>query len=433
MKLFGTDGIRAKAGDYPLDADSVKKLGSAFARSLGKKKTVAIAKDTRASGNQIEEALSFGLQNAGADVMLFGILPTNALSYLISKYKADAGIMITASHNPAEDNGLKFFNSIGIKFSDAEEEKIESMFFSGKDEKRTSGKISQVNGRESYIAFLKAAGGKFAGLKIVVDCANGAASEIASEAFESPYVITINSNPDGKNINRNCGALYPEVVAKEVIKQKANMGVALDGDADRAIFCDENGKIIDGDQCMAIIASYLNKNGKLKKNALVVTTYSNSALDDAMKNEQVRVVRVQNGDRYVLEEMLKNGYNFGGEKSGHYIFFDYAKGGDGLLSSLQLLKIMKETGKKLSELATLKPYPQLISSISVMEKKPLENLGLMRLAKAIEVKINGRVFIRYSGTENKLRIMAEGRNEKDLKAAISELETQARKELKCRQ
>ncbi|MFH1182003.1 MAG: phosphoglucosamine mutase [Candidatus Woesearchaeota archaeon] len=436
MRLFGTDGIRAKAGEYPLNDDSVRKLGEAFSGFLcqndKKKVVVAISRDTRASGTVIEQALSDGFLKS-ADVMLLGVLPTNALSYSVRHYKADGGIMITASHNPSEDNGLKFFSSSGVKFNDAEEEEIEKLFFSGAGAKSEApGKISEVNAKEDYISFLqKAAGGKLGGVKIVVDCANGAASAVAFEVFNrlGAGAVVINDKPDGTNINKNCGALFPEVVSQEVKKQNANLGLSLDGDADRAIFCDENGKILDGDQYMAIVASELNKKHLLKKSTLVATAYSNLALDEAMKKDGIKVVRVANGDRYVFEEMMKNGYNFGGEKSGHYIFLDYAQGGDGILSALQLLKIMKETGKKLSELATLKPYPQLMANVKVKEKKPLEQLELMRLAKALEAKIAGRVFIRYSGTENLLRIMAEGKNEKELKAAMAELEAQAKKEL----
>jgi phosphoglucosamine mutase len=427
MKLFGTDGIRGKFGNYPFDIDGVKKIGAAFAQFLGKgKKTIVVAKDTRASSSIIEESLSAGLKSRGADVLLLGVIPTNALSYLTSLYKATGGVMITASHNPAEDNGLKFFSSIGTKLSDADEEEIEQLFFSELP-KSPLGQVLQINGaKEQYAAHLLSGIPNPIEEKIVVDCANGAGSFVAKDIFKNGIII--NNKPDGMNINKECGALFPDVVSKAVKKSKAAMGLALDGDADRAIFCDEKGKILDGDQYMAIIATHLNRKELLKKSTLVVTGYSNSALDEEMKNEGISVVRVANGDRYVFEEMTKSGYNFGGEKSGHYIFLDYAKGGDGLLNALQLLKIMKETGNKLSELATLKPFPQILKNIAVKEKKPLEATGLMSLAKSLEPKI-GRIFIRYSGTENLLRIMAEGKDEKALKKAVSELESQAKKEL----
>jgi phosphoglucosamine mutase len=435
MRLFGTDGIRAKAGIYPLDAQSVKQLGLAFSQFLsgGKKKAlIAIARDTRASGSMIEAALSEGILSR-ADVILLGVLPTNALSKLVSEYHADGGIMITASHNPAEDNGLKFFNSQGIKFTDVEEEQIEGLFFSN-IAPAAMGKIMRVEEAEQrYIAYLNSTvpGLSLSGVNIVVDCANGAASHVAKELFMifNAKATIFHNMPEGTNINEGCGALHPEFMAKEVVMLEADIGLALDGDADRAVFADEKGRILTGDQIMAIFAADLKHNGSLAGNAIVVTDYSNLALDEAMREKGIKVVRTQNGDRYVLEEMIKKGYNFGGEQSGHFIMLDHAKGGDGLLICLQLLRIMKQTGKKLSELASLQLYPQLAVNLPIRQKKPLEQLTLVGLAKTLEAKIAGRVFIRYSGTENLLRIMAEGKNEKELKAAIIELEIQAKMEL----
>lgn len=439
-KLFGTDGIRGKADEYPLTPEDITKIGEAFAAFLNnnlqkEKIMVAVGKDTRLSSQMVENSLTAGMQGMGVNVTPLGVITTNGTAYSAKFLKADAAIMITASHNPAEDNGIKFMDGEGFKFADKEEEEIEKIFFSGI---KAGGKVGSVYAtryvKQNYIEFLQGTihNASLSGLKIVVDAANGSASKYAYDVFRNldAEVKVINDQPDGLNINKDCGAMFPEAVAEEVKKEKADAGIALDGDADRLIMCDENGKAVDGDCIMAVVALELKKQGKLEKNTLVATQYSNLALDDFMKAQGIKVVRAAPGDRYVLEKIRKEGYNFGGEQSGHFIFYDYATTGDGMLSALQVLKIMKDSGKKLSALSGIvKPYPQMTVNVKVREKKQLEGTELIKMAAQAGKRIGGRVFIRYSGTEMLLRIMLEGRNEKEIKTTADELAKQAEKEL----
>ncbi|OGM02973.1 phosphoglucosamine mutase [Candidatus Woesearchaeota archaeon RBG_13_36_6] len=443
-KLFGTDGVRGVANTYPITPEVIMKLGKAAAlvlRNCKKRPKIVIGKDTRLSGYMIETALTSGILSVGGDVLLVGPMPTPAVAHLVKSFAADAGIVISASHNPAQDNGIKFFSNQGLKLSDETEKKIEDLFFSNKisTDKINGEKIGKAyridDARGRYIEFAKSSihNNSLKGLKVVLDCANGAAYNITPLILEElgAEVITLNNKPNGLNINLNCGALHPNIISKEVLKQKADVGVALDGDADRIIMVDENGKIVDGDEIMAIAALDMIKKGELKNNTLIATYYSNLGLDKTIKEAGGKVIRVKNGDRYVIDEMLKKRYNFGGEQSGHIIFFDYSTTGDGTIAALKMLDIMKQNNKKLSQLAKcLNKFPQILVNIKVKEKKDLKKIP--PLYKAIdkankELGKNGRTLIRYSGTQNILRIMMEGKDKKLITKLASDIANKAKK------
>ncbi len=424
-KLFGTDGIRGKANTYPMTVDIAMKVGKAAGlifRNGNKKSKMVIGKDTRLSGYMIESALAAGLLSMGLDVYFVGPMPSPAIAHLTKSFAADAGVVISASHNPYEDNGIKFFDANGFKLPDDVEEKIEQLTLSELNTDNITGedvgkahRIGDARGR--YIEFAKSSidNMSLSGLKIVLDCANGAAYHITKHILTElgSEVVLRNANPDGKNINEKCGALYPELLKEEVLRNNANLAIALDGDADRVILVDEKGEVIDGDQMLAIAALEFMKEGKLKKNTLVATQYSNFGLVKAVENAGGKVVLASCGDRYVIEEMRKNGYNLGGEQSGHLIFLDHSTTGDGTISALQILKIMKKSGKKLSELASvMNKYPQVLINVDVKEKRDFQEMdGVTRKIKEVESQLGseGRVFIRYSGTQNRLRIMLEAK------------------------
>lgn len=434
-----TDGVRGKANYAPLDTDTVMKLGKSLAEYV--KKTVdtnpnrtykvMIGKDTRRSGYLLEQTLTAGFLSRGVDVMLIGPTPTPSISHLVKSFNLDLGVMITASHNPYYDNGIKVFNNKGAKFTDKEEKEVEDIFFNTKfngcEEIGRAKRIEDVSGR--YIEFIKSTVDNISlrDFTIVVDCANGGAYKTAPMIFEElgAKVIPIAIEPNGYNINVDCGSLYPEKLSKVVQKEKADIGIALDGDADRVIMVDENGEIIDGDQITGLVAKFLNKKKLLNKSTVVVTQYSNLALDAHLKENGVKVEKVVNGDRAIADLCLKNGYNFGGEKTGHFIFFDHSITGDGSLTALWVLKIMIEEKKKLSELAhTFKKYPQKVFNVDVEKKTPLDELEeLQDSVKKWEKHFGekGRILLRYSGTENILRIMVEAESERDMEKAGKEL------------
>ncbi|MBU0757164.1 MAG: phosphoglucosamine mutase [Nanoarchaeota archaeon] len=426
-KLFGTDGVRGTANIYPITAEMALKIGKAAAivlRNTVKKPKFLIGKDPRLSGYMIEYALTSGICSTGADVLLVGPMPTPAIAHLTRSFAADAGIMISASHNPATDNGIKLFDSEGFKLPDEVELEIESLVLEKDLSKHNVSpgsigrayRIDDAQGR--YIEFAKSSISNFSlkGLKIALDCANGAAYKVAPLILSElgAELIVINNSPDGTNINKDSGALHPEVARTAVLGHSCDVGISLDGDADRVILVDDEGTILDGDNIISFSANYLKSKGKLNKNTVVVTDYSNLGLDVLMKKKGISVVRAENGDRYVIEEMRKNSYNLGGEQSGHIIFSDFNSTGDGTISALQVLRIMIESKKKLSTLAKeLKKFPQVLFNIEVDKKKPLKNIsGLDSLLKEIKIKFGseGRVFLRYSGTQNLLRIMLEGKN-----------------------
>jgi len=431
MKLFGTDGVRGKAGEF-LTPFLAMKLAMAFGECLPKKTgKILVGKDTRRSGYMIENALVSGLTAIGYNVIQIGPMPTPAIAFLTEDMRCDGGIMISASHNPYYDNGIKFFDSIGNKLSEDMEEKIEKRYFQNEFELKTekeigkSKRIDDVIGR--YIVHIKSSFPKhvnLSGMRIVLDTANGAAYKVAPTIFSElgADVITINNEPDGFNINQNAGAMHPEFLAQKVLEYRADIGFALDGDADRLVVVDEKGEIVNGDKLLGALAFYLHKQNKLKNNGVAVTVMSNGALEKFLNKMGIEVFRSNVGDKYVLEVMKEKGLNFGGEQSGHIIFSDYAKTGDGLVSALQAVAYLIESGKKASEAFNLfNLYPQMQANIQVSSKPPLNEIdGVHNILKEVE-KEGYRHLVRYSGTENKLRLLVEGENEKKAKEILNRL------------
>ena len=446
-KLFGTDGIRGVANAYPMTPEVVLNVGKAvayvFKEKCGKEKPkFVIGKDTRLSGYMLENALASGIVSVGADVLLVGPMPTPAIAHLTKSLNADAGIVLSASHNPAEDNGIKIFSEDGYKLPDNVEDEIEKYVLSEKVKTEhvkggLVGKAHRVDdARGRYIEFAKASVNSMSlkGLKIVLDCANGAAYNSAPHILSElgAQVVVLNDKPDGLNINLDCGALHPEKMMEIVKKEKADIGIALDGDADRVIVCDEKGQNVDGDHIIAICAINMKENGTLKKNYVVVTIMANKGFDIAMGKKRIKVVKTKVGDRYVVDEMRKKGYVLGGEQSGHIIFSNYTTTGDGMISALQLLRIMKERGEKLSKLAEcMKSLPQVLVNVDVKEKKDINKLKVNKNIKDAESKLGkkGRVLVRYSGTENLCRIMIEGENKREIQKIANDIAKAMKKEI----
>jgi phosphoglucosamine mutase len=422
-------------------------LGQAVAhifRNNGGRHKVVIGKDTRLSGYMFETALSAGICAMGGDVLLVGPLPTPGIAFLTHSMRADAGVVISASHNPYQDNGIKFFGRDGFKLPDQLEERIEEIMFG--DHLRESrppspqiGKAQRIDDATGrYIVYLKntfPSHLSLDGLRIVVDCANGAAYRIAPLVFQElgAEVISIGVSPNGLNINENCGSLFPEVVSAKVREHRADLGISLDGDADRVIVVDHNGDVLNGDRIMAICADEMVRTRKLRKNTVVATVMSNIGLELFLKERKVRLVRSQVGDRYVVETMRANGYNFGGEQSGHLIFLDHATTGDGVLAALQLLAVMIGSGKRVADLGKeLVAYPQVLLNIKLKHRVPLENMKGFQKAKAeFDKKLGsrGRIVVRYSGTEPVLRIMAEGDNKAQIDRIVNALAEKARADI----
>ncbi len=446
-KLFGTDGIRGVANIFPMTPEMVLSIGKAtahvFKEKCGKEKPkFVIGKDTRLSGYMIENALASGIVSVGADVLLVGPMPTPAIAHLTKTLNADAGIVLSASHNPAEDNGIKIFSENGHKLSDNVEDEIEKYVLSGKIKTEhikgdLIGKALRVDdAKERYIEFAKASVESMSmkGLRAILDCANGAAYNTAPHILSElgVEVVVLNDRPDGLNINLDCGALHPEKMMEVVKEENAHIGIALDGDADRVIVCDENGKSVDGDHIIAICAINMKEKGTLKKNSVVVTIMTNKGFDIAMAKERIKVVKTKVGDRYVVDEMRKKGYVLGGEQSGHIIFSNYTTTGDGMISALQLLRIMKERGKKLSKLAEcMTSLPQVLVNVDVKEKKDISKLKVNKNIKDAESKLGekGRVLVRYSGTQNLCRIMIEGENKREIQKIANDIAKTMKKEL----
>lgn len=436
--LFGTDGIRGVAGKYPLDAATVRIIGAAAATVLAKKgahPVVVMGGDTRESCSMLAAALKKGFSSCGVEVWDLGVVPTPGVSRIARTYPAIAGVVISASHNPYHDNGIKFFSHTGMKLSDGIEARIEAVMRTIAEQgmalsrKKAPARPKTALVKE-YIDFLVNSfprGCTLKGMKLVIDCAHGATYRVAAEVFKrlGATVIALNVAPNGKNINKNCGALHPEIVAAAVKKHKADCGLAFDGDGDRIIFADETGTVRDGDYLLALSAKFLKEQGKLPGNILVTTVMANLGLFKAMQREGVKVHQTKVGDRYVFEEMKKSGGVIGGEQSGHIIFRKIHPTGDGILSSLQVLGIMARTGKTLSELsAVMQKYPQVLINMPVARKVPLEHLP--RTSKAVAaaekaLKGDGRILVRYSGTENLLRVMIEGRDKAAITATAREL------------
>jgi phosphoglucosamine mutase len=438
-RIFGTDGVRGTANVEPVTAETALKLGRSAAhvfknlesqsRGQGKHKIV-IGKDTRLSGYMLENALSSGILSMGVDVLFIGPLPTPGVAYVTRSLRADAGIVITASHNPYDDNGIKFFHADGYKLDDAIEARIEELVFSGEIDSirpsaREIGKAVRIDdalGR--YIEYAKSSLPRnmtLDGMRVVVDCAHGAGYKSTPCVLRElgAQTIVYGNQPDGLNINKECGSMHPEQLSVMVREHKADIGIAHDGDADRVLLCDEHGQVIDGDDIIAIIGLERLAAGALPKNTIVGTVMTNAGLDVTVKNAGGHIVRTPVGDQHVIAEMLKNDYYVGGEQSGHIIFREFGTTGDGLIAALQVLRVMKKTGKKLSELAACwTRYPQILTNIKVREKKPIEELGeVMALVNKAEADLNpqgGRVLLRYSGTEPKIRLLLEGRERKVL-------------------
>ncbi len=446
-KLFGTDGIRGVANIFPMTPEMVLSIGKAtahvFKEKCGKEKPkFVIGKDTRLSGYMIENALASGIVSVGADVLLVGPMPTPAIAHLTKTLNADAGIVLSASHNPAEDNGIKIFSENGHKLSDNVEDEIEKYVLSGKIKTEhikgdLIGKAHRVDdAKERYIEFVKASVESMSmkGLRVILDCANGAAYNTAPHILSElgAEVVVLNDRPDGLNINLDCGALHPEKMMEIVKKEKAHIGIALDGDADRVIVCDEKGRSVDGDHIIAICAINMKEKGALRKNSVVVTIMANKGFDIAMAKERIKVVKTKVGDRYVVDEMRKKGYVLGGEQSGHIIFSNYTTTGDGMISALQLLRIMKERREKLSKLAEcMTSLPQVLVNVDVKEKKDISKLKVNKNIKDAESKLGekGRVLVRYSGTQNLCRIMIEGENKREIQKIANDIAKTMKKEL----
>jgi phosphoglucosamine mutase len=424
-KLFGTDGIRGVAGQYPLDQATIYLIGSALAHHLGGvngKVRVVIGQDTRESSGWIADTLTAGLESAGAEVASAGVVTTPAIAYLARTEKFSAGVVISASHNPWQDNGIKIFGHDGFKLADQTELEIEREIFTQIESNKTAIAVSRGKSlpgehklAETYERWLKESvnATDFGRLNVVVDCANGAASNVAPELFRLCNIKAsfTHKSPDGRNINENCGALHPEVVAQEVVAQRADMGICFDGDADRALFSDHQGNVINGDAVLLLTAREMKSRGALKTDTVVATTMSNMGLEAALKRSGIAMLRAPVGDKYVLEEMQKTGAVLGGEQSGHIIFSDCATTGDGLMTALKVLEVVAKSGKSLAELVSdLKVFPQVIKNVRVREKKPLDQIP--EVARAIktaeqDLKDEGRVVVRYSGTEALCRVMIE--------------------------
>jgi phosphoglucosamine mutase len=453
MKLFGTDGIRGMANEWPMTGEVAMAVGRAVAHVLQqsplsdkvinaksslpiglkplesskqiRRARIVVGKDTRISGYMIENAIASGICSMGADVVLIGPLPTPGVAFVTQSMRADAGIMISASHNAFHDNGIKIFSADGYKLPDELEREIEQLVTTQQIEKiRPTGdlvgkafRIDDVHGR--YLVFLKALFPRdmdLLGIRVALDCANGAAYKVAPLVFEElgAEVIKRGVSPNGLNINDKCGALHPEEIAGATVEYRADIGISLDGDGDRCILSDENGEIVDGDQIIGLCALQMASEGNLLKNTVVTTPMSNIGLELTLKERGISMVRAQVGDRYVVDTMRKNGFNLGGEQSGHVVFLDQSTTGDGIVAALKVLEAMRRTGKPLSELKKqIKLFPQVRNDVRVSRKEPLDqHESIQKAIRAAEesLKNKGRVFVRYSGTEPLARVMVEGEN-----------------------
>ncbi len=433
--LFGTDGIRGEAGRFPLDPPTVSTIGSSLARYLanaaGRRPTLIVGRDTRESGQWIERALIDGANAAGAECRSAGVITTPGVAFLTRSLPADAGIVISASHNPYHDNGIKIFSPSGRKLDDSIERLIEADIFNSEKQNRAThpGKLLSSTREEEeslqrrYLTFLSddiGNGLSLSDLTIVVDCANGASSALAPALFAhlGARIIAINDQPNGRNINQDCGSLHIEALQQRVVAEKANLGVAFDGDADRALFVDSNGKYVDGDATLWVLANHLQMKSQLRHNLVVATVMSNIGLEIALRSRGVRLVRTDVGDKYVLEELLRVGASLGGEQSGHIIFPQLSLAGDGMITALALLRALREQEKSLAELTSgFAAFPQVLVNVPVREKRPFADLPtVQQIASETEEKLSGRgrLLLRYSGTEPLARIMIEGQKQSEI-------------------
>jgi len=447
-KLFGTDGMRGEAGSFPLDAATIETVGTSLARrlteKLGRAPSIVIGRDTRESGSWLEQALTAGLMRAGATSKSAGVITTPGVAFLARTLPADAGVVISASHNPYRDNGIKIFAPSGRKLDEETERLIESDVFAELKTAALPNTDRSLRGFETeadeahdlqsrYADFLVDEIGRnlsLRGIRIVLDCANGAAFKLAPVLFErlGATVTTINDQPDGRNINLGCGALHTEGLQAEVVKRAADLGVAFDGDADRVLFIDENGRLVNGDGSLWVLARYLNARHELTHDIVVATVMSNLGLEVAFQSHGILLVRTDVGDKYVLEELLRTGASLGGEQSGHIIFPELSLAGDGLITSLSMLRTMTEAGKALHELTEgFHTFPQILVNVEVKVKRPfVEVAAIQKAAREVEKELGakGRLLLRYSGTEPLARIMIEGKSQDEIEkhaAALADL------------
>ncbi|HXD17147.1 MAG TPA: phosphoglucosamine mutase [Vicinamibacterales bacterium] len=441
-RLFGTDGVRSKAGTYPLDPPTVRRLGGALARALGHGRPTRFlsGRDTRESGSWIERELAFGINSQGGSLTGAGIIPTPAIAYLTPRMGYTAGVVISASHNPFADNGIKVFSGAGEKFTEELERLVESIIAdtSWTMPAGDAPAVEQIDYRAEYLGHLRdilTNVEQVRGMRLAIDCANGATTTIAPRLFQELgfEVHCIGCEPDGRNINLRCGSTAPELLARTVVDGGYPLGIAYDGDGDRAIFVDEHGKVVDGDAVMLMCAKQMKREGRLTGNAIVATVMSNIGLEIALRDAGIEMVRCPVGDKYVMEEMLRRDIALGGEQSGHVIFSEYLFTGDGLATSLNVLRTMGATSRSLSDLASeLTTYPQVLVNVRVDRKVDLATVPeVARVMSAVESRLagKGRLLIRYSGTEPLLRIMIEGQDQRDIAAWAEEIAEAVRRHL----
>jgi phosphoglucosamine mutase len=445
--LFGTDGIRGEAGKFPLDAPTVSAIGYSLASHLSRTTgppEIVIGRDTRESGDWLERALIDGATHGGGKCLSAGVITTPGVAFLTRKLDADAGVVISASHNPYQDNGIKIFSPSGEKMDDSVERVIESDIFAGVTLPSSTSELEppspqqEADLQQQYLAFLSdqiAAGLDLRGLKIVIDCANGASSSLAPVLFQrlGAETIAINANPDGRNINLNCGSLHIDSLIEQVTKEKADLGVAFDGDADRALFVDEKGNYIDGDATLWVLANYLKAHGRLKDDTVVATVMSNIGLEIAFRAAEIKLVRTDVGDKYVLDELLRLNASIGGEQSGHIILPELSLAGDGMITALSLLRALRETGKSLSEsTAGFQTYPQVLLNVRVRGKQPFTDLPVVQTAvREVETQLadTGRLLLRYSGTEPLARVMIEGESQRQIESYAEKIASAIKQEI----
>jgi phosphoglucosamine mutase len=445
-RLFGTDGIRGVANEPPLTADLAYRVGRELAATLAaevgdERVRVVIGRDTRRSGPLLEAAMVAGLLSAGADCFAVGVLPTPGIALLTRALDAHGGIVLSASHNPFEDNGIKLFSAKGTKFPDAWEDQIEARLKAEDAAPRARGAgigrlVTYERAEKYYVDFLgRCFPLDLAGTTIVLDCANGATYRVAPSVFRrlGARVITTCARPDGTNINAGCGALHPDGLRRRLVEAEADVGFAFDGDGDRLISVDHLGEIRDGDYALAIAGRHMAQQGRLKANVVVTTVMANLGLDEALRTAGIKIVKTQVGDRYVHEEMSRLGANLGGEQSGHLLFPDYSPTGDGILSALALLAVMRESGERLASLATcMRKFPQVLVNVPVSRKPPIDSLpGVVARIRVFEDEMNGtgRILVRYSGTESLARVMIEGADPDRIRAMADDLASTIRREL----
>jgi phosphoglucosamine mutase len=443
-RLFGTDGVRSTAGEYPLDHATVRRLGAALVRALPRGPAggprLLVGRDTRESGGWIESELAHGAAGEGALVTSAGVVPTPAVAYLTRTEGYDAGMVISASHNPFEDNGIKVFSGRGEKFTERVEREVEAIVADSSWQVRGGApeEVPRVHLAGAYLEHLRAVlppEVRVGGRKIVIDCANGATTTVAPQLFAGlgMDVTVIGNEPDGRNINLNCGSTHPHQLAQTVLEVGAEIGIAFDGDGDRAIFVDHRGEVVNGDAVLLMCARQLQREGRLKGNAVVATVMSNIGLELALEEQGIGLVRCAVGDKYVMEEMLARNLSLGGEQSGHIIFSDYLFTGDGLCTALNVLRVVAVTGRPLADLAAdLVSYPQVLLNVRVREKADLKTIpAVAAVIERVEGNVagQGRLLVRYSGTEPLLRVMLEGRHEPEIRGWAQEIVDAVRREL----